>query len=279
MAGITEQPNERLKETDPQFAERMLHFADVEVARDPETELEPTTRYLAILATLLGCQGADEFRIQLGRALDAGLTPVQAKEVVHQAVDYLGIGRVRPFLAITNEVLEARGVALPLPDQTTTTMENRLEAGNAKQVELFGEGMDKSYERSKVNYWLADNCFGDYYTRTGLTNLQREMITFCYLAAQGSVEPQLLAHTKANIALGNTADFLRTVVLQNLPYIGYPRTLNALRIVAEADKAKQGAGVQPAGIGVGAGCCLMKVHASVAGSYENTASTTVPFGA
>ena len=120
-------------------------------------------------------------------------------------------------------------------------MENRLEAGNAKQVELFGEGMDKSYERSKVNYWLADNCFGDYYTRTGLTNLQREMITFCYLAAQGSVEPQLLAHTKANIALGNTADFLRTVVLQNLPYIGYPRTLNALRIVAEADKAKQGA--------------------------------------
>ncbi|RYN09300.1 carboxymuconolactone decarboxylase family protein [Bifidobacterium animalis] len=238
MAGITEQPNERLKETDPQFAERMLHFADVEVARDPETELEPTTRYLAILATLLGCQGADEFRIQLGRALDAGLTPVQAKEVVHQAVDYLGIGRVRPFLAITNEVLEARGVALPLPDQTTTTMENRLEAGNAKQVELFGEGMDKSYERSKVNYWLADNCFGDYYTRTGLTNLQREMITFCYLAAQGSVEPQLLAHTKANIALGNTADFLRTVVLQNLPYIGYPRTLNALRIVAEADKAK-----------------------------------------
>ena len=241
MAGITEQPNERLKETDPQFAERMLHFADVEVARDPETELEPTTRYLAILATLLGCQGADEFRIQLGRALDAGLTPVQAKEVVHQAVDYLGIGRVRPFLAITNEVLEARGVALPLPDQTTTTKENRLEAGNAKQVELFGEGMDKSYERSKVNYWLADNCFGDYYTRTGLTNLQREMITFCYLAAQGSVEPQLLAHTKANIALGNTADFLRTVVLQNLPYIGYPRTLNALRIVAEADKAKQGA--------------------------------------
>ena len=114
-------------------------------------------------------------------------------------------------------MLEARGVALPLPDQTTTTMENRLEAGNAKQVELFGEGMDKSYERSKVNYWLADNCFGDYYTRTGLTNLQREMITFCYLAAQGSVEPQLLAHTKANIALGNTADFLRTVYCRTCP--------------------------------------------------------------
>ena len=229
--------NDDLRRTDPQFAERMLHFMNVEVADDPDTRLDETTRSLAALATLLGCQGTDEFRIQLERALDAGLTPVQAKEVVYQAVDYLGIGRVRPFLGITNEVLESRGVELPLPDQTTTTIEDRLEAGNAKQVELFGEGMDKSYERSKVNYWLADNCFGDYYTRTGLDNAQREMITFCYLAAQGGVEPQLLAHAKANIGIGNSADFLRKVVLQNLPYIGYPRTLNALGTVGEAEQA------------------------------------------
>lgn len=228
--------NDDLRRTDPGFAERMLHFADVEVAQDPDTALDPQTRYLAILATLLGYQGTDEFRIQLARALDAGLTPVQVKEVVYQAVDYLGIGRVRPFLGITNEVLEARGVELPLPDQSTTTMEDRLEAGNAKQVELFGAGMDKSYERSKVNYWLADNCFGDYYTRTGLDNAQREMITFCYLAAQGGVEPQLLAHAKANIGIGNSADFLRKVVLQNLPYTGYPRTLNTLGTVGEAEQ-------------------------------------------
>lgn len=232
----TEAPNERLEVTDPQFAVRMLHFADVEVAQDPDTKLDPTTRYLAILATLLGCQGVDEFRIQLGRALDDGLTPVQVKEVVYQAVDYLGMGRVRPFLAATNDVMEERGIALPLPDQTTTTADNRLEAGNAKQVQLFGEGMDKSYERSKINYWLADNCFGDYYTRTGLTDAQREMITFCYLSAQGGVEPQELAHAKANIGLGNDAEFLRKVVLQCELYIGYPRTLNSLRIVGEADE-------------------------------------------
>lgn len=230
---INSDPNSDLRRTDPGFAERMLHFADVEVAQDPDTQLDAETRYLAILATLLGCQGTDEFRIQLARALDAGLTPVQVKEVVYQAVDYLGIGRVRPFLGITNDVLEARGVELPLSDQGTTTMDDRLEAGNAKQVELFGSGMDKSYERSKVNYWLADNCFGDYYTRTGLTNAQREMITFCYLAAQGGVEPQLLAHAKANIGVGNSADVLRKVVLQCLPHIGYPRTLNALHVVGE----------------------------------------------
>lgn len=143
--------NDDLRRTDPGFAERMRHFADVEVAQDPDTALDPQTRYLAILATLLGYQGADEFRIQLVRALDAGLTPVQVKETVYQAVDYLGI---------TNEVLEARGVELPL-----------------------------------------------------------------------------LAHAKANIGVGNSADVLRKVVLQCLPYIGYPRTLNALSTVGEAEQA------------------------------------------
>ena len=63
------------------------------------------TRHLAILATLLGCQGVDEFKLELPRALDAGVSPVMAKEVVYQAVDYLGIGRVNPFLDATNDSL------------------------------------------------------------------------------------------------------------------------------------------------------------------------------
>ena len=40
------------------------------------------------------------------------------------------------------------------------------------------------------------NCFGDYYTRKGLTLAERELITFCFLMAQGGCEPQLIAHSK-----------------------------------------------------------------------------------
>ena len=50
-----------------------------------------------------------------------------------------------------------------------------------------------------------------------------------------------MAQMKANIALGNDAGFLRKVALQCLPYIGYPRTLNTLHIVDEADKALRAA--------------------------------------
>ena len=213
------------QETDPEFAQRFEHFAFSEVVNEPGQQLDPVTRHMAILATLLGCQGLEEFRLELPRALDAGLTPVIVKEVVYQAVDYLGIGRVRPFLDATNEILRARGVSLPLEGQATTTMEDRLEKGAQTQVAIFGEGMREAWKNGHINRWLA--------------LAQREMITFCYLAAQGGCEPQLTAHAGGNMNLGNDRDFLIRVVSQCLPYIGYPRSLNAIACVNKAAEARK----------------------------------------
>lgn len=221
-------------DTDPEFMERLTHFAFEEVVNEPGIELPDATRYMAILATLLGCQGTDVYREILPKALDNGLTPVMVKEIVYQAVDYLGIGRVMPFLKITNEVMTERGVELPLPSQATTTMENRLEKGVDAQAEIFGEHMKEAWKAGHINRWLAANCFGDYYTRGGLDLKQRELITFCFLAAQGGCEPQLIAHSKGNMNLGNDKDFLIKVISQCLPYIGYPRSLNAVNCVNKA---------------------------------------------
>lgn len=223
-----------LYETDPEFAERLEQFAFHEVVNEEGQQLDDVTRHMAVLAALLGCQGLDEFKLELARALDAGLTPVMVKEVVYQAVDYLGIGRVRPFLNAVNEILEARGIKLPLEGQATTTMENRLEKGAQAQVDIFGEGMKDAWKNGHINRWLAANCFGDYYNRTGLNLAQREMITFCFLAAQGGCEPQLAAHAGGNMNLGNDKEFLIKVVSQCLPYIGYPRSLNAINCVNKA---------------------------------------------
>ena len=217
--------------TDPEFAQRMEHFALDEVVNEEGQQLEDVTRHLAILATLLGCQGKELFRWELGRALDAGVTPVMAKEVIYQAVDYLGMGRALPFLDIANEVLTQRGVSLPLEGQATTTMETRLEQGYQTQAEIFGDQMLEAWKQNHINRWLASNCFGDYYTRTGLDLKQREMITFCFLAAQGGCEPQLMGHIQGNLNLGNDKAFLMKVVSQCLPYIGYPRSLNAVTCI------------------------------------------------
>ena len=123
-------------ETDPEFIERFDNFAFDEVVN--QDDLDDKTRFIAIIATLLGCQGTDEFRAMLPAALNFGVTPVEVKEIVYQAVAYLGIGRVFPFLKITNEVLTEGGIRLPLTGQATTTTENRREAGT-QALEAFLE--------------------------------------------------------------------------------------------------------------------------------------------
>lgn len=138
-------------------------------------------------------------------------------------------------------MLIKRGINLPLPSQSATTAESRLAAGIQAQVDIFGESMKDFWksgpeENRHINHWLADNCFGDYYTRGGLDYRQREMITFYFLSAQGGCEPQLTSHAAANIRIGNDKGFLIKVVSQCLPFIGYPRSLNALRCVNEACK-------------------------------------------
>ena len=224
-------------ETDPEFIERFDNFAFDEVVN--QVQLDDRTTMMSHLAYLLGCQGIDEFRAMLPAALNFGVTPVEVKEIVYQAVAYLGIGRVFPFLHAVNDMLTAQVVALPLEPQGTTTTENRLEAGEQAQVDIFGEGMrgfaQSGPEESRhINRWLADNCFGDYYTRKGLDYKQREMITFCFLAAQGGCEPQLTSHAAANMKIGNDKAFLIKIISMNIPFIGYPRSLNALRCVNEA---------------------------------------------
>lgn len=236
-------PRDSLARTDPEFTARLNTFAFDEVVNEPSAELPARERFLAILAALMGCQGVGEFIFMVTGALNFGVTPVEVKEVVYQGTAYLGMGRALPFVRAVNEVLAERGVNLPLPGQETTTAETRLAAGNDVQVRYFGDGMRESWksgaaERSHINKWLADNCFGDYYTRAGLSDRDREMITFCFIAALGGCEPQLTSHATGNMNLGNDKDFLYRVVSQILPYIGYPRSLNALACVDKAAEAR-----------------------------------------
>lgn len=236
----------RLPETDPEIVEIFDNFAFDEVINMPSLggkEVDDRMRHIAILATLLGCQGIDEFRLMLQAAVNFGVTPTEIKEITYQAVPYLGMGRVFPFLGAVNEFLESRGVPLPLERQATVTAENRREAGTRAQVEIFGEHMQDFWksgpeESRHINLWLAANCFGEFYTRGGLTLAERELVTFCFLAALGGCEPQLASHVTANIRLGNDRLFLVAIISHCLPFNGYPRSLNALACVKKVAESQ-----------------------------------------
>jgi 4-carboxymuconolactone decarboxylase len=76
--------------------------------------------------------------------------------------------------------------------------------------------------------YLSSNCFGDTYTRTDLDIPLRELLTFSILAAHGGCDQQVRGYVAANLNVGNGRTLMIEVVTQPLPFIGYPRTLNAL---------------------------------------------------
>lgn len=227
-------PGYALNENDPdyEYAVRYENWAYDEVVN--ANDLSDRNRMLATLATCMGALAVDEFGVLIPAAINSfGLKPEEIKEVVYQGTAYLGMARVHPFLMRTNEVFKAMGIKESRESRLTNTQETRQPTGTAAQTEIFGERMKEFWKGGTVNYWLASNCFGDYYTRKGLSIPEREMITFCFLLAQGGCESQLKSHIQGNINVGNDAAFLNKVVQQMVPYIGYPRSLNAFACIRE----------------------------------------------
>lgn len=226
-----------LAKTDPELIDIFDNFAFDEALR--ESKLPEKTRLLLQLAAILAAQAVGEYRAMLRASLNIGVTPVEAKEVLYQAVPYLGIARVFDFLHATNEVFTERGIALPLPGQSTTTAETRMEKGLAIEKQIVGEEIvNKLYASSPqdqmhIQRFLSDHCFGDHYTRTGLDIQTRELVTLSFLVSLGGCDPQVKGHVAANLHVGNDRALLIDVVTQLLPFIGYPRTLNALRAITE----------------------------------------------
>ena len=88
--------------TDKEYKERFDYFLE-EVKNDEGNKLDEPTRYLAVLSVLMGNQGICAYEEVLEKALGV-LSSVQVKEMVYQATDYLGYGRMLEFLKVTNEV-------------------------------------------------------------------------------------------------------------------------------------------------------------------------------
>lgn len=230
-----------LATTDPELIDIFDNFAFDEVLR--ETKLDSRTRLMVQLASMIASQALREYRVMLGAALTVGVTPVEAKEIVYQAVPYVGMAKVFDFLHTTNEVLNERGVALPLAPQSTTSPETRMSAGLDVQKQIVGgERVENLYasapdDEQHVQRLLSANCFGDYLTRSGIDIPTRELLTFSMLVSLGGCEPQAKGHVAANLRAGNDRARLIDVVTQLLPFIGYPRTLNALRVIDDVAPA------------------------------------------
>ena len=224
-----------LKATDPELDGIFSNFTkEVQEYGDLDTK----TRLMVTLASNIASQAQAEYRITLENALNEGITPIEVKEILYQAVAYAGMAKVRDFIGLTNGILLARGVRLPLEGQSVVSSETRFDKGLELQKSIFGERIEQMHKSAPENQkhiqrYLSANCFGDYQTRNGLNVKTRELVTFSILVSLGGCESQVKGHIQGNVNVGNNKDTLLAVVTQLLPYIGYPRTLNAIACLNE----------------------------------------------
>ena len=227
----------KFEKNDPEFHKIFEDFAFGEVFE--YSALSDKDSILVILACLIACQSPKAFKKILRAALDKDITPIEVKELVYQSVPYVGFGRAHNFFGVVNKILDKKGIEYPLEPQSNTTPENRHEKGRELQERYFGfENIEMMRQNTPdgqkhFNTFLEGFCFGDFYTRDGLDDQQRELITFVFIASLGGCENQLRGHVLANFNVGNEKEVLIDALTILLPYIGFPRTLNALAIINE----------------------------------------------
>lgn len=225
--------------TDPELIGIFDNWAFDEVIAQSNIDIK--TRTMMIMGSCIAQGALTEYKMFVNAALNVGISPVQVKEVLYQSVAYVGVAKVIDFLSVTNEIFTERGIELPLEKQSTTNRVTREAAGLELMKATFGERIEDMRknapdDQKHIQYNLAANCFGDYYTRNGLDMKTRELLTFSMLISMGGTDSQVRGHIQGNLNVGNNRETLIGVTTQLLPYIGYPRTLNALNAINEIAK-------------------------------------------
>ena len=166
------------------------------------------------------------------RALKEKVSPLEIREIVYQCAPYVGIGRVQETMEGVNDAFKKAHIPLPLPTATTVTDKNRREAGEQMVMKLNGDRMKQILSQvAKDEYDLRVNdlydfCFGDFYTRSGLSLKDRELVVFGAIAAfWEAAKLSCAVISGANLREGTTKAQLVDALRVMLPYLGFPENL------------------------------------------------------
>ena len=222
--------------TDPELSSIFKNFAFGETQQYGNLDIK--TRIIVTMASIIAQHTPGEYRKTLHAAFANGISSLEIKEVLYHAVPYMGMPKVAELIEVANDFLKEKGVKLPLEPQGVVNENTRLEKGLAFQKNIFGSRIDKLYQTSPAEQlhfqkYLSANCFGDYQTRPVFDVKMRELLTFSILITLGGAESQVKGHVQGNVNVGNDKQTLLAVTTQLLPYIGYPRTLNAVTCINE----------------------------------------------
>ena len=117
---------------------------------------------------------------------------------------------------------------------TTTVDTTRYERGLAKLAEVDGQTGQRVVDSlGDLGRYIVEFAFGDIYSRPGMSLREREIATVAILTALGGREPQLRVHMEAALHVGITLQELEEIVLQTVPYAGFPTAINAMNVLSQ----------------------------------------------
>jgi 4-carboxymuconolactone decarboxylase len=199
--------------------------------------LDDQTREL-ITVTVTAClQTLPQLKSHTAAALYVGVQPIEIRESIYQLAPFIGFPRTLNAVATVNEVFRIQDIQLPLPVQGTVSDAERYAKGLAEQTPLYGDEIKDNLAdlpepfNELLPRYLTEFCFGDFYTRGGLTLSQRELLVLCALATIGDTSAQLDPHARACIQVGNSKAAVVAALVHCFPYIGFPRAVAAIRAV------------------------------------------------
>ena len=113
----------------------------------------------------------------------------------------------------------------------------RTEICNKNMQELFGGSMATTGNDVEMMQILQKYIFGEVFTIGNLDNKTRELITVVCLTTMQTL-PQLKSHINGALNAGNSPLEVREAIYQCAPFIGFPKTLNALGVLNEVFKER-----------------------------------------
>lgn len=110
--------------------------------------------------------------------------------------------------------------------------DSRFERGLEKLYEVDGNtGIGITESLGDLGKYIVEFAFGDIYSREGLSLREREIATIAMLTCLSGREPQLNVHIHAGLNVGLTKQEIEEIIIQTVPYAGFPTAINAMSML------------------------------------------------
>ena len=165
---------------------------------------------LAACACLMAQGDLERLEPAVKMALDNGVTINELKEAFSQLYAYTGFPRSLNALGVLNKVLENKqpswqeGKPWKRPEIWNDAAK-ALKQGTAVQTQLSGRAFNYDF-CPQDDYYLKSHLFGDIFAGDQLTAADREIVTVAALSGLDKVAPQLAAHKRGAVNMGNSQE-------------------------------------------------------------------------